>query len=88
MPDKIMSILAEATGGKSYKAHKYDLDHADRPFIDYGEDNIIWKKTAETNKLNRKYIPLYDLSKKLSARNEQLLTYFLDGSRRTFKVDE
>jgi hypothetical protein len=44
MPDKIMSILAEVTGGKSYKAHKYGLDHADRPFIDYGEDSIIWKK--------------------------------------------
>lgn len=44
MPDKIMSILAEVTGGKSYKAHKYGLDHANRPFIDYGEDSIIWKK--------------------------------------------
>ncbi len=44
MPDKIMSILAEVTSGKSYKAHKYGLDHADRPFIDYGEDSIIWKK--------------------------------------------
>ena len=49
MPDKIMAILAEVTGGKSYKAHKYGLDHADRPFIDYGEDSIIWKKTAETD---------------------------------------
>lgn len=88
MPDKIMSILAEATGGKSYKAHKYGLDHADRPFIDYGEDSIIWKKTAETNKSNRKYVPLESLSKKLSAREEQLLTYFLDGSRRVFKVDD
>lgn len=83
-----MSILAEATGGTSYKAHKYGLDHADRPFIDYGEDSIIWKKTAETNKSNRKYVPLEALSKKLSAREEQLLTYFLDGSRRVFKVDE
>lgn len=88
MPDKIMSILAEVTGGKSYKAHKYGLDHADRPFIDYGEDSIIWKKTAETDKTNRKYVPLEGLSKKLSAREEQLLTYFLDGSRRVFKVDD
>lgn len=88
MPDKIMSILAEATGGKSYKAHKYGLDHADRPFIDYGEDSIIWKKTAETNKASRKYVPLEKLSKKLAAREEQLLTYFLDGSRRVFKVDD
>lgn len=88
MPDKIMSILAEVTGGKSYKAHKYGLDHADRPFIDYGEDSIIWKKTAETNKSNRKYVPLGELSKKLSTREEQLLSYFLDGSRRVFKVDD
>ena len=88
MPDKIMAILAEVTGGKSYKAHKYGLDHADRPFIDYGEDSIIWKKTAETDKSNRKYVPLEVLSKTLSAREEQRLTYFLDGSRRVFKVDD
>ena len=88
MSDKIMPILAEITGGKSYKAHKYGLDHADRPVIDYGEDSIVWKKIAETNRTNRKYIPLEDLSKKLSVRKEQLLTYFLDGSRRVFKVDD
>lgn len=58
MPEKIMSILTEATGGKSYKAHKYGLDHADWSFIDYVEDSVVWKKTAETNKLNRKYVPL------------------------------
>ena len=31
MPDKIMTLLAEVTGGKSYKAHKYGLDQAERP---------------------------------------------------------
>lgn len=87
MPDKIMTMLAEATGGKSYKAHKYGLDHAERPFIDYGEDSIVWKKTAETYP-HRKYIPLEELSALLSMREEQLLTYFLDGSRRVFKVDD
>ncbi|MEG1567720.1 MAG: hypothetical protein RR347_08555, partial [Anaerovoracaceae bacterium] len=75
------------TGGKSYKAHKYGLDHAERPFIDYGEDSIVWKKTAETYP-HRKYIPLEELSKTLSKRDEQLLTLFLDGSRRVFKVDD
>ena len=87
MPDKIMTLLAEVTGGKSYKAHKYGLDQAERPFIDYGEDSIIWEKTAETYR-HRKYVPLENLSKTLSLRNEQLLTYFLDGSRRVFKVDD
>lgn len=87
MPNKIMTVLAEATGGKSYKAHKYGLDHAERPFIDYGEDSIVWKKTAETYP-HRKYVPLEELSKRLSVRDEQLLTFFLDGSRRVFKVDD
>jgi len=88
MSDKIMTMLANATGGKSYRAHKYGLDHAERPFIDYGEDSIIWEKTAETDKANRRYVPLADLSRKLAVRDEQLLTYFLDGSRRVFKVDD
>jgi len=87
MADKIMTVLAKETGGKSYKAHKYGLDHVERPFIDYGDDSIIWKKTAETTP-HRKYVSLEALSKKLAARNEQLLTYFLDGSRRVFKVDD
>lgn len=88
MPDKLMTILEEATRGKSYKAYKYGLDYAQRPSIDYGEDSIIWKRTAETNKANKKYIPLHEESLKLAARGEQLLTYFLDGSRRVFKVDD
>lgn len=88
MSDKIMTILANITGGKSYKAHKYSLDHQERPFIDYGENVHIWKRTAETDKSNRKYIGLEDLSKKLSDRDEQLFTYFLDGSRRVSKVDD
>ena len=33
-------------------------------------------------------MPLEELSKRLSTREEQLLTYFLDGSRRVFKVDD
>lgn len=28
---KVMKLLAEVTGGKSYKAHKYGLDHT--PFL-------------------------------------------------------
>jgi len=87
MADKIMTVLAKETGGKSYKAHKYGLDHAERPYIDYGDDSITWKKTAETIP-HRKYVSLEGLSKKLAIRNEQLLTYFLDGSRRVFKVDD
>jgi hypothetical protein len=87
MAERLMQILSEADGGKSYKAHKYGLDHAERPYIDYGDETIIWRKTAETVQ-HRTYVPLDTLMRQLVGREEQLLTYFLDGSRRVFKVDD
>lgn len=85
--DKVMNILAEATGGKSYKGHKYVIDHADRPTVDYGNSEIIWKRRAETTQY-RTYVDLSGLSLKLASRDDQILSYFLDGSRRVFKVDD
>ena len=87
MNDGVMQVLAEKTGGKSYKAHKYGLDHANRPFIDYGEYDIVWEKSAETIP-NRNYVSLEKESRDIALRGEQLLTYFLDGSRRVYKVDD
>jgi len=84
---KVMNILAEVTGGKSYKAHKYGLDHADRPSVDYGDSEIIWKRKAETTP-HKTYVDLSGLSKKFASRDDQILSYFLDGSRRVFKVDD
>lgn len=82
-----MQTLAKETGGKSYKAHKYGLDNAEIPFIDYGEDNMVWKKTFETYP-HRSYVKLEDKCKKMISCGEPLLTYFLDGSRRVYKVDD
>ncbi|NTV15472.1 MAG: hypothetical protein HGA96_16330 [Desulfobulbaceae bacterium] len=85
--DKVMNILAKETGGKSYKAHKYAIDHSDRPSVDYGDSEIVWKRRAETTP-HRTYVDLSGLSKKLASRADQILSYFLDGSRRVFKVDD
>ncbi len=82
-----MNILAKATGGKSYKAHKYSLDNRDVPYIDYGEDTIIWQRSAET-KPTKNYVPLHDLSVDLSRQNFNLFSFFLDGSRHVYKVDD
>ena len=87
MEDRVMKILADETGGKSYKAHKYGLDNAERPFIDYSEDSIIWERTAETV-AHRSYVNLEKRSITLAKSGYQLLTYFLDGSRRVYKVDD
>jgi hypothetical protein len=64
------------------------LDADDRPSVDFGGDALgnIWKETKETTR-HHNYIDLSNLSKKLSTGSEQLLTYFLDGSRHVYKVD-
>lgn len=88
MSKRILDILTKATNGKSYKAHKYSLDNTERTSIEYSEyeKQITWKKTAETQ-LNRKPVNIEILSKKIRS-NKQIFNYFLDGSRRVFKVDE
>jgi hypothetical protein len=85
----ITEILEDETGGKSYKAHKYSLDSTDRPNPDYGDVNkeLEWKEYGET-KHCKQYINLTKHSKDLSQSNVQLLTYFLDGSRHVYKVDD
>ena len=84
--ETIMERLAAETGGTSYKAHKYTLDHAERPFIDYSEDRIVWERSGETTK-HTGYVSLEALSRSLTPEH-QVLAYFLDGSRRVFKVDD
>ena len=84
---KVMDVLAEVTGGISYKAHKYGLDHADRPSVDYGDSEIVWKRRAETTQ-HRTYVDLEVYLSRISSGNDQILTHFLDGSRRVFKVDD
>lgn len=83
-----MKILERETGGHSYKSHKYSLDESEHSAVEYGEveATIQWKKRGET-KEHRTYVPLYELSKDVNKR-EPILTYFLDGSRHVYKVDE
>ena len=86
---QITKILAEETGGKSYQAHKYSLDGTDRPNPEYGDVNksLEWSEYGET-KHSKQYIDLTVQSKKLATSSERLLTYFLDGSRHVYKVDD
>jgi len=85
--NKVMNLLADVTGGTSYKAHKYALDHSERPSVDYGSSEIVWKRRAETT-LHKTYVDLSDRCQKLAGQDDQILSYFLDGSRRVFKVDD
>ena len=87
MLEKLTDIIAHITDGKSYKAHKYSLDYLEHEYLEQGGNTKIWKKSAEPSQ-RKKYINLLPLSRRLSQSGDQILTYFLDGSRRVFKVDE
>lgn len=86
---KIMEIIEEETGGKSYHTHKFSYDRIGIPSFDYDDefDKVMkWQDSGETVKqisaVNIK--PLADRIKGTTP----LLTFFLDGSRHVFKVDD
>ena len=85
---KICDILLDKAGGsKSYKGHKFSLDATERPKIDYGDSDVVWKKMAESTHYT-KHRNLENLYEKISKNPQQILSYFLDGSRCVFKVDD
>ncbi|GHU75334.1 hypothetical protein FACS1894188_05980 [Clostridia bacterium] len=51
------------------------------------ERTFVWKKTGETDP-PKKYKSLQQLSQTLAERDEQVLTYFLDGSWHVYKVED
>ena len=84
---RIIDIIASETNGKSYKSRKYAYDGSDvlsDPYDDHRE--ITWKKYGET------VPPKSSKNMKVIADglmgSEPLFTYFLDGSRHTYKVDD
>ena len=86
---KIMEIIERETNGKSYHTFKYSYDSIGVPSIDY-DDNfnkiIKWRDSAETVQY-KKAIDIKPLADNISGANP-LIKYFLDGSRRVFKVDD
>lgn len=86
---KIMEIVAKETKGKSFNTHKYSFDSIGMPSFSYDDDPnkiIKWQDRAETVK-NIKAVDVKLISDAIM-HDKPLITYFLDGSRRTFKVDD
>lgn len=84
----LLDDIANETNGKSFKTHKYSFDGIEVPRFDYDDHKhqIIWKRYGETERLTK--------PKNLKAMadschgNTPLFAYFLDGSRKTYKVDD
>ena len=90
MSREILKLIAENTFGESYQAHKLELDlekDSSSRIDDREHSEITHLEYAET-KHNKNYVPLKDLADKISSNGGQILTYFLDGSRHVYKIDE
>jgi len=84
---RINAFIAEKTNGDSFKTNKYSLDHNSKSIIDYEE---AYKTTptghGETTR-STDPIDLSDKAKRLQ-NGPPMFNYFLDGSRRTYRVDD
>lgn len=86
---KIMEIIAKETHGKSYNTEKYSYDSIGMPSFDYDDDGekiMKWQVSGETTR-HRQPVSLID-DANLWANRSPVITYFLDGSRHTYKVDD
>lgn len=86
---KIMQIIASETGGKSYNTYKYSFDSIGLPAIDYEDESnkvMKWQEKGETVKYTTP-VSLKEEADGISLK-PSIFTYFLDGSRRVFKVDD
>lgn len=83
----IMTTIARETKGKSFKTFKYCFDSIDMPSFDYDDhSDITWEQMGETV-THKQPINLLTHAKQISFE-APCFTYFLDGSRRIFKVDD
>ncbi|MCD4820330.1 MAG: hypothetical protein K8S23_16755 [Candidatus Cloacimonetes bacterium] len=84
----ISNYIAEETRGKSYKSHKYCLDNFEIPSEQYDKDQkITVKKIGETAPIQITKNLIED-AKRIQLISKPLFKYFLDGSRKTYKVDD
>ena len=85
----ILKFIAEETDGESYLAHKAELDSEidTSSRIDNRESTLENPKIGETVK-HKEYVSLEKIAQEIAQADTQILTYFLDGSRYVYKIDD
>ena len=84
----ILDVIASETHGSSFKTYKYGFDGIEVPRFDYDDHqyHFTWKRYGETE-TQKRVISLKRVADQI-AGEKPLFHYFLDGSRRTYKVDD
>jgi len=87
----ILTLLEDASNGTCYKSYRYCADEEIKvPTINYEETQSLTPvkdRYGETDTTMKHSKSLESLSARL-INNKPLFRYFLDGSRRTYKVDD
>ncbi|GAK59304.1 hypothetical protein U27_06281 [Candidatus Vecturithrix granuli] len=89
--EKILVFLAKETKGTCYKSFKYCFESIEVPTVVYDDKQKIvfsGEKSGETDKGLKTSKSLSELAKRLQEEGHPLFRYFLDGSRRAYKVDD
>ena len=89
--NNILKILEEETEGKCYTSYRYcaDMDFL-LPKIGYDDTqsvSVVKNRYGETDNTIKHTKNLHAFSEKIKY-DEPLFKYFLDGSRRTYKIDD
>lgn len=94
MADKVLQFIANETNGKCYQSFRYCADEEIRvPTLDYedndkGKDFTLVKNSHGETDTSLKTTKSVDVYAKRIIDSEPLFHFFLDGSRRTYKVDD
>lgn len=89
--NEILGFIAKETGGTYYKSFRYSFEGVDVPALVYDDDRIITMssdKIGETDKSLKTSKSIGELSDRIMMDNKPLFQFFLDGTRRTYKVDD
>jgi hypothetical protein len=92
MKDKVLQFIANETNGKCYQSFRYCADDEIRmPTLDYedkgSEFSLVKNSCGETDTSLKTTKSIKETVKKI-IDSEPLFHFFLDGSRRTYKVDD
>ena len=84
----IIRVIEKETDGISFNSHKYCNDNSELSTIEYDDlQEVVWKNYGETEQ-HKNPVNLKPRADFLSKEKESIFTYFLDGSRHTYKVDD
>lgn len=89
--ERILPFLAKQTSGTCYTSFKYCFEGVAVPTVVYDDkQRIVFSndKNGETDKGLKTSRSLQELAQRVQQEGSPLFKYFLDGSRRAYKVDD